>query len=362
MQAAVLRTVPGELLIEDLTVDTIGPRELLVRTAHAGLCHSDLHFIDGVWAIKPPLVMGHEGAGIVEAVGSEISYVRPGDHVVTCVSAFCGHCRQCLLGRPNLCEQRESVLARPAPALRDGDGDAVRPFGALGTFAEEMLVHEHSVAKVRDDMPLDIAAVLGCAVTTGVGAVVHTAAVAPGSSVAVVGCGGIGLAAVQGARLVGASPIIAVDIADDKLERARSVGATHTVNARDVDAVAAVRELTSGGVDYSFEAIGTKGTAEQCFAMLGRHGTATVIGMVPADVKLEISGAALFGQEQRIQGSMMGSNRFRLDMPWLCDLYMAGRLQLDEMVTAHRPLSEINEGYDVLRRGEGARTLIDFVM
>ncbi len=209
-------------------------------------------------------------------------------------------------------------------------------------------------------MPLDIAAVLGCAVTTGVGAVVHTAAVAPGSSVAVVGCGGIGLAAVQGARLVGASPIIAVDIADDKLERARSVGATHTVNARDVDAVAAVRELTSGGVDYSFEAIGTKGTAEQCFAMLGRHGTATVIGMVPADVKLEISGAALFGQEQRIQGSMMGSNRFRLDMPWLCDLYMAGRLQLDEMVTAHRPLSEINEGYDVLRRGEGARTLIDF--
>ena len=360
MQAAVLRTVPGDLEIEELTVDAIGPHELLVRTAHSGLCHSDLHFIDGVWAIEPPLVMGHEGAGIVEAVGSEVTYVRPGDHVVTCVSAFCGQCRQCLNGRPHLCDSRDSVLARPAPALRDRDGGAVRPFGSLGTFAAEMLVHEHSVAKVRDDMPLDMAALIGCAVTTGVGAVVRTAAVEPGSSVAVVGCGGIGLAAIQGARLVGASPIIAVDIADDKLERARSVGATHTVNARDTDAVEAVRELTHGGVDYSFEAIGTKHTAEQCFTMLGRHGTATVIGMVPADVKLEISGAALFGQEQRIQGSMMGSNRFRLDMPWFCDLYVDGRLKLDEMVTAHRPLSEINEGYDVLRRGEGARTVIDF--
>src|SRR6478735_1103772 len=214
MQAAVLRTVPGELVIEDLTVDAIGPREMLVRTAHSGLCHSDLHFIDGVWAIEPPLVMGHEGAGIVEAVGSDVTYVRPGDHVVTCVSAFCGQCRQCLRGRPHLCENRASVLERASPALRDHDGGAVRPFGALGTFAEEMLVHEHAVAKVRDDMPLDMAALIGCAVTTGVGAVVHTAAVEPGSSVAVVGCGGIGLAAVQGARLVGASPIIAVDIAD----------------------------------------------------------------------------------------------------------------------------------------------------
>jgi S-(hydroxymethyl)glutathione dehydrogenase/alcohol dehydrogenase len=360
MQAAVLRKVPGELEIEDLTVDAIGPHELLVRTAHSGLCHSDLHFIDGVWAIEPPLVMGHEGAGIVEAVGSDVTYVRPGDHVVTCVSVFCGQCRQCLSGRPHLCENRESVLARPAPALRDRNGAAVRPFGSLGTFAAEMLVHEHAVAKIRDEMPLDIAALIGCAVTTGVGAVVRTAAVEPGSSVAVVGCGGIGLAAIQGARLVGASPVIAVDVAEDKLERARAVGATHTVNARDNDPVAVVRELTRGGVDYSFEAIGTKRTAEQCFAMLGRHGTATVIGMVPADAMLEISGAALFGREQRIQGSMMGSNRFRLDMPWFCDLYLDGRLKLDEMVTAHRPLAEINEGYDVLRRGEGARTVIDF--
>ena len=362
MQAAVLRTVPGELVIEDLTVDAIGPRELLVRTAHSGLCHSDLHFIDGVWSIEPPLVMGHEGAGIVEAVGSDVTHAKPGDHVVTCVSVFCGHCAQCLTGRPHLCRSRDEILTRPSAALTDAAGSAVRPFGSLGTFAEQMLVHENAVTKIRDDMPLDVAALIGCAVTTGIGAVVHTAQVAPGSSVAVVGCGGIGLAAIQGAYLVGASPVIAIDIADDKLARARALGATHTVDAREVDPVEAVRELTRGGVDYSFEAIGTKRTAEQCFAMLGPRGTATVIGMVPADVKLEISAVALLMSEQRIQGSMMGSNRFRLDMPWFCDLYLAGRLKLDEMVTAHRPLAEINEGYDVLRRGEGARTVIDFTL
>jgi S-(hydroxymethyl)glutathione dehydrogenase/alcohol dehydrogenase len=261
-----------------------------------------------------------------------------------------------------MCEEREAVIARGGPSLRDHDGDEVRAFGALGTFAEQMLVHEHAVAKIRADMPLGVAALIGCAVTTGVGAVVRTAAVAPGSTVAVVGCGGIGLAVVQGARLVGASRVIAVDVSGEKLDRALGIGATDAVNARNVDAVEAVRELTGGGVDYSFEAIGTKATAEQCFAMLGPRGTATIIGMIPVTDKIEIAAWALLGGEQRIQGSMMGSNRFRVDMPWYCDLYLDGRLKLDEMVTAHRPLDEINEGYDVMRRGEGARTVIDFAI
>jgi S-(hydroxymethyl)glutathione dehydrogenase/alcohol dehydrogenase len=360
VQAAVLRAVPGALTIEELTVERPGPNEVLVRTAHAGLCHSDLHFVDGVSPVQLPVVLGHEGSGIVEAVGEQVTYVRPGDHVVACVSAFCGQCRRCLSGRPYLCEGREALLARRSAPLRDTDEGAVRTFSGLGTFGEQMLVHEHSIAKIRDDMPLAVSALIGCAVTTGIGAVVRTAEVAPGSTVAIVGCGGIGLAAVQGARLVGAAQVIAVDVADDKLERARALGATQTVDARSTDPVGAVRDLTSGGVDYSFEAIGTKATAEQCVAMLAPRGTATIIGVVPAGIDLQISAHDLLVGEKRLQGCRMGSNRFRLDMPWYCDLYLDGRLMLDQMVTARRPLAEIGSGFDDLRRGEGARTVIDF--
>ena len=360
MEAAVLRSSPGRLEIEDVSVDKVGSREVLVRTAHAGLCHSDLHFIDGVWQVGGATIMGHEGAGVVEAVGSDVTHVKPGDHVITCVSIFCGQCKYCLGGRPHLCSNRSTLVARDKPAIKDGKGDAVSPFASLGCFAEQMLVHEHAVVKIREDMPLDIAALIGCGVTTGLGAVIRTAAVKPGSSVAVIGCGGIGLAAVQGARLMSAAPIIAVDISPEKLDNAQRLGATHAVNALDVDAVQAVKELTGGGVDYSFEAIGTKKTAEQAFAMLGRGGTATVIGMVPIGVALDIPGADLFMYEKRIQGSLMGSNQFRTDMPWFIELYLDGRLKLDEMVSAHRPLGEINEGYDAMRDGIGTRTVIDF--
>jgi S-(hydroxymethyl)glutathione dehydrogenase/alcohol dehydrogenase len=360
MQAAVLRSSPGRLEIEDVAVDKPASREVLVRTAHAGLCHSDLHFIDGVWQVGGATIMGHEGAGVVEAVGSDVTHVKPGDHVITCVSIFCGQCKYCLGGRPHLCANRSALVARDKPAMKDAKGQAVSPFASLGCFAEQMLVHEHAVVKIREDMPLDIAALIGCGVTTGLGAVIRTAAVKPGSSVAVIGCGGIGLAAVQGARLMSAAPIIAVDISPEKLENAQRLGATHTVNALDTDAVQAVKDLTGGGVDYSFEAIGTKKTAEQAFSMLGRGGTATVIGMVPIGVALDIPGADLFMYEKRIQGSLMGSNQFRTDMPWFIELYLDGRLKLDEMVSAHRPLGEINEGYDTMRNGVGMRTVIDF--
>jgi S-(hydroxymethyl)glutathione dehydrogenase/alcohol dehydrogenase len=360
MQAAVLRSSPGRLEIEDVAIDKPGSREVLVRTAHAGLCHSDLHFMDGVWQVREASVMGHEGAGIVEAVGNDVSHVKPGDHVITCLSIFCGQCKYCLSGRPHLCANRSQVVARDTPVLRDSKGQALGQFASLGCFAEQMVVHEHAVVKIRDDMPLDTAALIGCGVTTGLGAVIRTAAVKPGSSVAVIGCGGIGLAAVQGARLMSAAPIVAVDISAEKLENAQRLGATHVVNAREVDAVQAVKELTGGGVDYSFEAIGTKKTAEQAFGMLARGGTATVIGMVPIGVTLDIPGAELFMSEKRIQGSLMGSNQFRTDMPWFIELYLDGRLKLDEMVSAHRPLDEINEGYDAMRGGIGTRTVIDF--
>jgi S-(hydroxymethyl)glutathione dehydrogenase/alcohol dehydrogenase len=361
MQAAVLNTSPGRLEIEELTIDKPGPREVLVRTAHSGLCHSDLHFMDGAWQLAPPAVMGHEGAGIVEAVGADVTYVKPGDHVIACVSKFCGQCKYCLSGRPHLCSNT-AIFAREAPPLRNGKGDPVSAFASLGTFAEQMLVHEHAIVKIRSDMPLDRAALIGCGVTTGLGAAFRTAGVKPASSVAIVGCGGIGLAALQGAKLSGAAPIIAVDVTPEKLEVAQLLGATHVVNARDVDPVEAVKDITGGGVDYSFEAIGTKATAEQCFQMLARGGTATIIGMVPLGQNLELPGAEFFMNEKRIQGSLMGSNQFRTDMPWFVDLYLDGRLKLDEMLSAHRPLSEINDGYDDMRKGTLTRTVIDFAL
>lgn len=357
-----LRSSPGELSIEDLTIDEPSPREVLVRTAYAGLCHSDLHFIDGVFPAALPMVMGHEGAGIVEAVGDDVTYVRPGDHVITCLSSFCGECRLCLRGRPYLCSTRIAYRNRPRPAMRDERAEGVTAFLGLGAFAERMLVHERAVVKVRDDMPLDAAALLGCGVTTGIGAVLRTAQVEPGSSVAVIGCGGIGLAAVQGAQIVGASPIIAIDIVPDKLRRATELGATVTMNPTVDDVIESVRSRTGGGVDYSFEAIGSKATAEQAFAMLAPGGVATLIGMVPVGATLEIPASDLYMHDRRIQGSTMGSNRFRIDMPWYCDLYMDGRLKLDEFVTDRCSIEEVNAGYDRMRRGEGLRTVIDFAI
>jgi S-(hydroxymethyl)glutathione dehydrogenase/alcohol dehydrogenase len=357
VRAAVLREVRKPLEIEDIGVDRPGPREVLVRTAYAGVCHSDLHFQTGDWLHPLPVVLGHEGAGVVEAVGSEVSYVRPGDHVITCVSLFCGRCEYCLTGRPHLC--RKEGLTRGAgdpPRLHRG-AERVHQFTELSCYAEQMLVHETGVVKITPDMPLDRAALIGCGVTTGVGAVINTAGVRPGTTVAVVGCGGIGLNAVQGARLAGAGRIIAVDRLASKLELARSFGATDAIDASAGDPVAQVVELTSGGVDYSFEAIGLKTTAEQCFRMLKAGGTATVIGMVPMGQKLEISAADLLA-ERKLQGSVMGSNRFRLDMPRYIELYLQGRLNLDDLISRRIRLEQINEAFELLKTGEVARSVI----
>ena len=360
MRAAVLHSSPGPLEIEDLTLDAPGPREVRIRTTNAGLCHSDLHFMDGSWQIGGPTVMGHEGAGVVEAVGSEVRYVEPGDHVITCVSVFCGTCRYCTNGQMTLCANRAQVTERGRATLETPSGEPRAAFADLGTFGEEMLVHEHGVVKIRDDMPLDKAALIGCGVTTGLGAVFRTARVEPGSSVAIIGCGGIGLSAMQGARIAGAAQIIAVDVTAKKLEQAKALGATAIVNAAESDPVEAVKELSRGGVDHAFEAIGKTATAEQAFAMLAPGGTATVIGMIPVGDSVSIPGFELFAQEKKIQGSNMGSNQFRTDMPRFIELYLDGRLKLDEMVSRHITLDEINAGYDAMRRAEGTRSVIVF--
>lgn len=362
MKAAVLYEQPGRLEIEDLVVDKPAPNEVLVRVVGAGLCHSDLHFIEGTFRTRLPAVMGHESAGIVEQVGDDVTYCKAGDHVVCCLSIFCGQCRQCLSGHPNRCVN-PGATSRPrsaSPRLTTPDGTAVEQMARLGGFAEMMLVHENALVTVTDEMPLDRAALIGCGITTGVGAVFRTAGVEPGSRVCVIGAGGVGLAAIQGARIAGAGQIIVVDVNDTKLDTARQLGGTDLVNASTVDdVVAAVKELSGGGVDYSFEAIGLKATAEQAFNMLDLGGTATVIGMVPPRQTLEIRGIDLLS-EKRLQGSMMGSNQFRTDIPNLVRMYLDGRLKLDEMVSARMPLEDINEGYAALKRGEVARQLVTF--
>lgn len=359
MKAAVLRQVNTPMEIEEVAISKPGPREVLVRTVAAGVCHSDMHFYNGTYPGQFPLVLGHESAGVVEQVGSDVHYVQPGDHVITCLSVFCGHCEFCLTGHMSLCQEPElNRDAEDEPRL--GTPDArVGQFASLGSFAEYMLVHEHAVAKIRKDMPLDRAALIGCGVTTGVGAVIHTADVEAGSTVAVIGAGGIGLSCINGAYIAGASRVIAVDMVPSKLELARKFGATDVINAGDGDAVEQVRELTGGGVHYSFEAIGLKQTAQQAFQMLRAGGTATIIGMIPPGDMVSIHGPDLLS-EKKLQGSFMGSNRFRVDMPRYVDLYLQGRLHLDDMVSSRIKLADVNDALMALETGEVARSVIMF--
>jgi len=360
MKAAVLHQPKTPLVIEEVAISKPGPREVLVRTAAVGVCHSDLHFVDGIYPHPVPVVLGHEAAGVVEQVGSEVRTVKPGDHVITCLSAYCGHCEHCLTGHLSLCIEPDTRRREDEEPRLMRQGAGLTQFVNLSAYAEQMLVHEHALVAIRRDMPLDRAALLGCAVTTGMGAVTHTAKVRPGETVAVIGCGGIGLAAINGAVIAGAGRIIAIDRLPGKLELARQFGATDVINASEVDKVPdAVRALTGGGVHHAFEAIGLKQTCEQAFAMLRRGGTATVIGMVPPGVKIELKGSD-FLQEKRIQGSMMGSNRFPVDMPRMVDFYLQGRLKLDELISRRMPLAHINEAMDELRRGELARSVIVF--
>ncbi|MDD2058670.1 Zn-dependent alcohol dehydrogenase [Pseudomonas sp. GD03860] len=359
MKAAVFHTPGSPLSIEEVGISKPGPHEVLIRTAAVGVCHSDLHFVDGLYPHPAPVVLGHEASGIVEQVGELVRTVKPGDHVVTCLSAYCGHCESCVTGRLSLCvspdtkrgsdeEPRLTYVQKPMPQ-----------FVNLSAYAEQMLVHEHALVAIRRDMPLDRAALLGCAVTTGTGAVFNTAKVRPGETVAVIGCGGIGLATINGAALAGAGRIIAIDMQDSKLELARQFGATDVINPKNGDPVQQVQELTRGGVHHSFECIGLKQTAEQAFNMLARGGGATIIGMIKPGLKLDIDPLMLL-HERRIQGSFMGSNRFPVDLPRLTDFYMQGRLKLDEMISQRIKLEQINQAFDELRRGELARSVIVF--
>ena len=356
MQAAVLRQINQPLVIEDVQIDNPGPHEVLIRTAAAGVCHSDYHFMNGSYSTPLPSVMGHESAGVVEKVGRDVRYLKPGDHVISCMSMFCGSCYYCLTGKPYGCDNLDD-MARAGRLSHQGA--VVHQGYNLGSFAEQMLLHEHALVKINKAMPLDRAALIGCAVMTGVGSVIHTAKVEPGSSVVVIGCGGVGLSAINGAAIAGAVQIIAVDILDEKLTLARQFGATHTLNASALNPVEAVLDLTDGGVDYAIEALGLKQTCEQAFGMIRPSGTACIIGMVPEGQTIEIDAAALIS-DRRLIGSNMGSNAFRVDMPRLVDFYLQGRLKLDALISQRIPLQNVNDAYAEMLTGNVARSVITF--
>jgi len=360
MKAAVLREVGKPLQIEDVQIGKPGPHELLIRTAAAGVCHSDLHFVEGSYPHPLPAVLGHESAGVVEAVGSEVRKIKPGDHVITCLSAFCGHCEYCVTGHLSLCDSPDEVQRRPDEGARlTQQQQPMQQFLNLSSFAEQMLIHERACVAIRPDMPLDRAALIGCGVLTGFGAVVHTSGVRPGETVAVIGCGGVGLAAINGAAIAGAGRIIAIDLSPAKDNLARAFGATDFICAADGDPVRQVLDMTKGGVHHSFEAIGLGKTAEQAFGMLRRGGTANVIGMIPVGQTVTLKGPA-FLAERRIQGSMMGSNRFPVDMPRLVEYYMAGKLKLDELISRRIKLEDVNDAFAEMKTGQIARSVIMF--
>ena len=362
MKAAVFRKVHEPLGIEEVEVDRPRPREVLVRTVATGVCHSDLHVVDGLgrFPLDRPYVMGHEGAGVVEAVGDEVRAVRPGDHVVACLSGFCGNCAQCLSGHPNLCTGGIHTRSDGETPRLSQKGAPFRQFLNVGSFAERMLLHENSVVRIDADLPLDRAALVGCGVLTGVGAAMRSAGLQPGQTVAVFGCGGVGLSIVQGARIGGASQIIGVDVFDGKLEMAKRVGATHVVNSSKDDPVKAVRSLTRGaGVDHAFEAVGNTTLVRQAIESLAIRGTATIVGVMPPDAKIEFPWMAI-RPECKVQTSRMGGNRFRTDIPRYLEFYRQGRLLLDEMVTRRGRLDDINEAFRAMKAGEVARSVLMF--
>jgi S-(hydroxymethyl)glutathione dehydrogenase / alcohol dehydrogenase len=354
MKAAVLREVNKPLVIEEATLDDVGPRQVLVKTAASGVCHSDLHFVDGVWPIPLPAVLGHEAAGTVEKIGEGVTYVEPGDHVILSFVPSCGACRYCASGQPYLCGNARTRNQ----TIHIGD-QAVAPFLSMSSFAEYMLVPEDGVVKIRKDMPLDKAALVGCGVMTGVGAAINTAGVEPGTWCAVIGTGGVGLNVIQGCALAGAEKIIAIDVHPNKLEMAREFGATHFINATNEDPVAKVQELTGGGSDYAFEVIGLPSAITQAFNMIRRGGKAVVVGMAPPTSEVTVGAAAFLASKQLI-GCTYGSARPRYDMPRIIDLYMAGKLKLDELVSRTYPLEGINDAFAAMKNGEVARSVLVF--
>jgi S-(hydroxymethyl)glutathione dehydrogenase/alcohol dehydrogenase len=363
MRAVVFTGPDAPVEVTDVELAPPGPGEVRVTIAAAGVCHSDLHVRRGEWQPPVPLVMGHEGSGIVTALGPDVSGLAEGDHVVLSWVAPCGQCRYCRAGREARCQVAATVVATGG-TMPDGTsrlsrgGETVYHYLGVSSFAEEAVVPASGAIKVRDDAPLDVIALVGCAVATGVGAVTNTAAVEPGAQVAVIGCGGVGLSVIQGARLAGAERIVALDLRDTKLALAARLGATDVIDVSAADAVQALRDLIPDGVDYAFDAIGRISTTEQAISMLGLGGAAVLVGLPPTGARASFEPLVLAEADQRILGSNYGSVRPAVDIPALVDRYMDGQLSLDELVSSRRPLETASASLDDLEAGLALRTLL----
>ncbi len=362
-KAAVLYEAGQPAVIEEITLDPPRQGEVLVRMEAAGVCHSDLHVRDGSVPEPMPIVLGHEGTGVVAEVGQGVSGLQPGDRVVMTLVPACGNCYFCRRGEPHLCSTSGAMAARGV--LRDGTSrlrvgnQTLHHFNSVSCFSEYAVIPQEGAVKIPNDIPVEVAAVLGCAVITGVGAVERTAKVRPGESVVVIGCGGVGLNVIQAASLSGAYPIIAIDIRSEKIELARAFGASHGVNASEQDAFSAVMENTEFGVDWAFEVLGNPRTIEQAWELIRPGGTVVVVGLSPKGSKVSLP-AFDFISEKNIRGCFYGSSRFQADVPMILNRIQAGRMRIDGMVSHSVPLEELESAFSRLRNGDGVRTVLRF--
>lgn len=365
MKAAVLYEINTSLVVEEVQLSDPKPHEVLVRLVATGICHSDVMVVNGSSIVPMPVVLGHEGAGVVEAVGEDVTQVKKGDHVILSWAPYCGACYYCQHDHINLCESYaprvlDGVLLDGTTRLRATDGREIRHYSFLSTFAEMTVVPETCCIPVDKEVDFAPASLVGCAVTTGIGAAVNTAQVRPGSSVAVIGVGGVGMNVIQGAALCGAEMILAIDVNPAREVMARLFGATHFINSREVDAIEAVRAETHGlGADYVFESAGRKQTMEQAFQIARRGGSIIYVGVASSSDQVSLPATQLTRTEKRIMGSFYGSANPRRDFPMVINLYKRGKIKLNELVGARRPLADINEGIALMGTGQYPRVVLD---
>ena len=365
MKAAILVETNKPLEIHNIELESLKEGEVLIKMIAAGVCHSDHHAMVGHFPTRTPIILGHEGAGIIEEVGPNVKSLKKGDHVVSVWRYSCGTCEPCMSGRPATCG--EGARMRADGTLSDGTtrfklkNEKIHHFLGVSTFSSYSIASEKSVMKIRKDMPLEKAALVSCGVITGFGAVKNAAKVQPGESVAVFGTGGVGLNAIQGASIMGAEPVIAVDLLQNKLEYAKKFGATHTINSSDENAEERILEITNGlGVHYAFEMIGVPEVMSTAFNSLRTGGTVVVSGLAQFESKVSIPSVPLVLQEKKLMGSLYGSTNPRLEVPRLIDLYLAEKLNLDDLLTRSYPIEQINDAYDALIKGEVARSIIKY--
>lgn len=358
MKALVLNALGGGFECEDVDIAAPMGREVLIDVQASGLCHTDLLF--ATHDIVPiPAVLGHEVSGIVAEVGADVTQFRAGDHVVGSLAQSCGTCARCLAGRAFQCQHPESTLRRPTDAPRlSRNGVGVFQGLGLGGFAERALIHENQLARLPKDMPFAQAALLGCGVVTGAGAVLNTAAVSAGDSVVIFGAGGVGLNAIGGARIAGATTIVVIDIQPKRLEAAKRFGATTLINSTMTNPVEAVRELLPGGADHVFDFVGLKAVAEQGLAMLGAGGGLYLVGVAKPEVSFDLNIFDAIGGQKRVQGVNFGSTNFKHDIPMYAELYLQGRINLDDLVSKRIALRDVNDGYTALKDGSLNRVVV----